>query len=172
MTVGLLKQSYDVRSIANKVFHEVLLDTCSDLTTHCWPQESGRKRKKDCLKTSQADGKRSKPQRRDAPETEMDEEEEEEELHFSGHDLIKIRDAIAHLVQSLLHLLQTFPLKDRPHSASNCAQIFSKLLYFEPVLGELTFAAPRDVSELKSVPEMAFYGLKLLCSPKHGDQKE
>lgn len=102
---------------------------------------------------------------------EMDEEEEEEELHFFGQELMKIRDAIAVLVQSLLHLLQTFPLKDRTQSASNCTQvtpptptlrpaahhlslgaartflsspqIFIKLLYFEPVLGELTFAAPR-----------------------------
>ncbi|XP_043992629.1 condensin-2 complex subunit D3 isoform X1 [Gambusia affinis] len=159
-------------SIANKVFHEVLLDTCLDLTFHCWPQDSGRKRKKDGLKSSQADSKRSKPQRRDAPEMEMEEEEEEDELHFSGQELAKIRDAIAVLVQSLLRLLQTFSLKDRPQSASNCTQIFSKLLYIEPVLRELTFAVPRDLCELRSVPEMAFHGLKLLCSSRHGEQKE
>uniref|UniRef100_A0A3B5M4S0 Condensin complex subunit 1 C-terminal domain-containing protein n=1 Tax=Xiphophorus couchianus TaxID=32473 RepID=A0A3B5M4S0_9TELE len=159
-------------SIANKVFHEVLLDTCLDLTFHCWPQDSGRKRKKDGLKSSQADSKRSKPQRRDAPEMEMEEEEEEDELHFSGLELTKIRDAIAVLVQSLLRLLQTFSLKDRPQSASNCTQVFSKLLYLEPVLRELTFAVPRDLCELQSVPEMAFHGLKLLCSPRHGEQKE
>ncbi|XP_014865764.1 PREDICTED: condensin-2 complex subunit D3 isoform X1 [Poecilia mexicana] len=159
-------------SIANKVFHEVLLDTCLDLTFHCWPQDSGRKRKKDGLKSSQADSKRSKPQRRDAPEMEMEEEEEEDELHFSGQELTKIRDAIAVLVQSLLRLLQTFSLKDRPQMASNCTQILTKLLYLEPVLRELTFAVPRDLCELQSVPEMAFHGLKLLCSPRHGEQKE
>lgn len=54
----------------NKVFHEVLLDTCSDLTSHCWPQE-GKKRKKDGLKSSQTDGKRSKPQRKDTPEVQF-----------------------------------------------------------------------------------------------------
>lgn len=98
---------------------------------------------------------------------EADEEEEEEELHFSGQDLMKIRDAVLLLVQSLLRLLQTFTLKDKAQSASNitqvttdstitpalyrtevvtclcCLQIFSKLLYFEPVVGELTFAAVR-----------------------------
>lgn len=39
---------------------------------------------------------------------------------------------------------------------------------------ELTilFFLHRDITKLKSVPEMAFYGLQLLCSPKHGDQKE
>ncbi|XP_073337425.1 condensin-2 complex subunit D3 [Pagrus major] len=160
-------------SIANKVFHEVLLDTCADLTSHCWPQDSGKKRKKDGLKSSQTEGKRSKPQRKDT-EMEVDEaeEEEEEELHFSGQDLMKIRDAVVLLVQSLLRLLETFQLKDRPQSTSNCMQIFSKLLYFEPVIGELSFAAPRDITKLRSVPEMAFYGLQLLCSPKHGDQKE
>ncbi|XP_070772267.1 condensin-2 complex subunit D3 [Enoplosus armatus] len=162
-------------SIANKVFHEVLLDTCSDLTSHCWPQNSGKKRKKDGLKSSQAEGKRFKPQRKDTPEMEVDEveeEEEEEELHFSGQDLMKIRDAVVLLVQSLLRLLQTFPLKDRPQSASHCTQIFSKLFYFEPVIGELTFAAVQDIGKLRSIPEMAFYGMQLLCSPKHGDQKE
>ncbi|XP_041803855.1 condensin-2 complex subunit D3 [Chelmon rostratus] len=160
-------------SIANKVFHEVLLDTCADLTSHCWPQDSGKKRKKDGPKSSQAEGKRSKPQRKDPHEMEMDdEEEEEEELHFSGQELMKIRDAVVLLVQSLLRLLQTFPLKDQPQSASNCMNIFSKLLYFEPVIGELTFAAAQDMSKLRSVPEMAFYGLQLLCLPKHGDQKE
>uniref|UniRef100_A0A8D0AD48 Non-SMC condensin II complex, subunit D3 n=1 Tax=Sander lucioperca TaxID=283035 RepID=A0A8D0AD48_SANLU len=167
-------------SIANKVFHEVFLDTCSDLTSHCWPQDCGKKRKKDGLKSSQAEGKRSKPQRPDTPEMEVDEDEEEEEpLHFSGHDLTKIRDAVVLLVQSLLRLLQTFSLKDRPQSASNCTrvtndaiitptpyhisvlmcgqltccffplQIFSKLLYFEPVIGEITFAMV-EKSEFRS----------------------
>lgn len=54
-------------SISNKVFHEVLLDTCLDLTRHCWPQDSEKKRKKD-LKSSQTEGKRSRPQRKDSPE--------------------------------------------------------------------------------------------------------
>ncbi|KAF3842385.1 hypothetical protein F7725_024336 [Dissostichus mawsoni] len=162
-------------SIANKVFHEVLLDTCSDLTSHCWPQDSGKKRKKDGLKSSQAEGKRSKPQRKDNAEMdvdEADEEEEEEELHFSGKDLMKIREAVVQLVQSLLRLLQTFPLKDRPQSAGSFTQIFSKLLSFEPIVGRSTFSAEQDINKLKSVPEMAFYGLQLLCSPTHGEQKE
>ncbi|XP_059215745.1 condensin-2 complex subunit D3 [Centropristis striata] len=159
-------------SIAHKVFHEVLLDTCLDLTCHCWPQDSGKKRKKGGLKASQAGGKRAKPKRKDAPEMEVDEDEEEDELNFSGQDLMKIRDAVVLLVQSLLRLLQTFPLKHRPETASNCTQIFIKLLYTEPVIGEIRFAVEQDITALKSVPEMAFYGMQLLLSPKHGDQKE
>ncbi|KAK2823917.1 hypothetical protein Q5P01_021092 [Channa striata] len=162
-------------SIANKVFHEVLFETCSDMTSHCWPKDTGKKRKKDSQKSSQAEGKRSKPQRKDTAEMEVDdaeEEDEEEEVHFSGQDLMKIRDAVALLIQSLLRLLHIFPLKDRPQSTSHLTQIFSKLLYFEPAIGELTFDAERDANKLRSVPEMAFYGLQLLCSPKHGDQKE
>uniref|UniRef100_UPI003AAC27D5 condensin-2 complex subunit D3 n=1 Tax=Centroberyx gerrardi TaxID=166262 RepID=UPI003AAC27D5 len=161
-------------SIANQVFHQVLFDTCSDLASHCWPQDSGKKRKKDGPKSSQAEGKRSKPHRRGNEEMEVDEEEEEEEeeVHLSGQDLMKVREAVVLLVQSLLRLLQKFPLKDKPQSASNCAQIFSKLIYFEPVGGELSFAAAREISKLKSIPELAFYGLRLLCSPSHGDEKE
>uniref|UniRef100_A0A7N8WQ28 Non-SMC condensin II complex, subunit D3 n=1 Tax=Mastacembelus armatus TaxID=205130 RepID=A0A7N8WQ28_9TELE len=108
-------------SIANKVFHEVLFDTCSNLTSHCWPQDSGKKRKKHNFKSSQTEGKRFKPQRKDTPEAE--EEKEEEELNFSGQDLMSIRDAVVLLVQSLLRLLHTFPIKDRQQSSSNCAQV-------------------------------------------------
>lgn len=59
---------FPLGSIANKVLHEVLLDTCLDMTSHCWPQDSGKKRKKDNLKSSQAEGKRSRPHRKDNPE--------------------------------------------------------------------------------------------------------
>eukprot|EP00066_Takifugu_rubripes_P012190 XP_011601456.1 PREDICTED: condensin-2 complex subunit D3 [Takifugu rubripes] len=161
-------------SIASKIFHEVLLDTCTDLPLCCWPQDSGKKRKKDSQRNFPVEGKRSKPQRKDAAELEMDDDdvEEEEELNFSGQDWIKIRDAVVLLIQSLLRLLQTFPLRDRPQSASNFAKVFSKLLYFEPVVGQLSFAPVQEITKLKSVPEMAFYGLQLLCLPKHGDQKE
>uniref|UniRef100_A0A665TIX4 Non-SMC condensin II complex, subunit D3 n=1 Tax=Echeneis naucrates TaxID=173247 RepID=A0A665TIX4_ECHNA len=154
-------------SIANKVFHEVLLDTCSNLTSHCWPQDSGKKRKKDVVKCSQAEGKRSKPTRKGTAEMDVveadEEEEDEEELHFSGQDLEKIRAAVALLVQSLLRLLQTFPLRDRPQSTSSCTEV---------MLRNLSLFLRRDIAKLRSVPEMAFYGLQLLCSPKHGDQRE
>lgn len=58
-------------SIASKVFHEVLMDTCSELPSHCWPQDCGKKRKKDRVKSSQTEGKRSKPQRKDTPEEQV-----------------------------------------------------------------------------------------------------
>lgn len=54
---------------------------------------------------------------------EAEEEDEEEQIHFSGQDLMKIRDAVVLLVQSLLRLLQTFPLKDKPQIAGNCTQV-------------------------------------------------
>nr|XP_057933189.1 condensin-2 complex subunit D3 isoform X3 [Doryrhamphus excisus] len=160
-------------SIANKVFHEILLDTCLNASLQCWPQDSGKKRKKDTLKSSQAEGKRSKPQRKETFEMDVDDEDDEEEeveLHFS--DQTRIRHALVLLLQSLLRLLQTFALKDKPQSASSCTQIFIRLLYFEPVISELTFSAGQDVTKMQSISEMAFYGLQLLCSPKHGDQRE
>uniref|UniRef100_A0A7N8WJC8 Non-SMC condensin II complex, subunit D3 n=1 Tax=Mastacembelus armatus TaxID=205130 RepID=A0A7N8WJC8_9TELE len=122
-------------SIANKVFHEVLFDTCSNLTSHCWPQDSGKKRKKHNFKSSQTEGKRFKPQRKDTPEEvevdEAEEEKEEEELNFSGQDLMSIRDAVVLLVQSLLRLLHTFPIKDRQQSSSNCAQVTTDSIIIE-----------------------------------------
>ncbi|XP_059903948.1 condensin-2 complex subunit D3 [Gadus macrocephalus] len=161
-------------SIANQMFHQVLFDTCSDLPSHCWPQDFTKKRKKDAAKGSQAEGKRSKPPRKDHDEVDMEEEheEDEEEVHLSAKDLVTIRDGVVLLVQSLLRLLKTFSLKDTRQSAINCTQIFTKLVYFEAVQGQLRFSAQQDVSRLESLPEMAFCGLRLLLSQYHGDQKE
>uniref|UniRef100_A0A3Q4HSH9 Non-SMC condensin II complex, subunit D3 n=1 Tax=Neolamprologus brichardi TaxID=32507 RepID=A0A3Q4HSH9_NEOBR len=165
-------------SISNKVFHEVLLDTCLDLTRHCWPQDSEKKRKKD-LKSSQTEGKRSRPQRKDGPEVHskdhcnvMEEDEEEEEVHLSGQDLMRIRDAVALLVQSLLRLLQTLPLKASPQTLIHCMQVPPACLCTAGSFHTVLCHFCRDITKLRSVPEMAFYGLQLLCLPKHGDQKE
>lgn len=79
---------------------------------------------------------------------EMDEaEDDEEEQHFSGLDLMKIRDAVAVLVQSLLRLLQTFPLKERSQSASNCTQvtIFSSSFPHHATL-QCLHVSPSDLS--------------------------
>uniref|UniRef100_A0A3Q2X804 Non-SMC condensin II complex, subunit D3 n=1 Tax=Hippocampus comes TaxID=109280 RepID=A0A3Q2X804_HIPCM len=159
-------------SIANKVFHEVLLNTCMSASTHCWPQDLGKKRKKGNLKSSQAEGKRSKPHRKETQEMEVDEEEEEEEeLNFSSQDLNRIRDALVLLLQSLLRLLQTFSLKDKPQIACSCPLVIIKILANFFNLMAMLFLY-RDINELRSIPEMAFYGLQLICSAKHGDQNE
>lgn len=67
---------------------------------------------------------------------EMDEaeeqDEEEEDIYFSNEDLMKIREAAVFLVHSLLRLLQTFPLKDRPETASSFTQVI--LVPTPPVL--------------------------------------
>uniref|UniRef100_A0A8C7JMY5 Condensin-2 complex subunit D3 n=1 Tax=Oncorhynchus kisutch TaxID=8019 RepID=A0A8C7JMY5_ONCKI len=146
-------------SVVNKMFHQILFDTCLNTVSNCWPQSLVKKRKKDTLKSSQADGKRSKPYRKD------DDEEQDEEVHFSPQDLLKIREGVVLLVKSLLRLLLKFPLKDEPQSADNCVQMFAKLTNFEPVIGELSFGAGQ------TMPELAYYGLWLLCSSNHGDEK-
>ncbi|XP_055083053.1 condensin-2 complex subunit D3 [Periophthalmus magnuspinnatus] len=161
-------------SIANKAFHGDLLDLCTDVWTHCWPQDSGKKRKKDPPKSSQTEVKRAKPRRKATHKNVDDEDEEEEEdaaEHFSGQDLSEVRAAVVLLVQSLLRLLQVFSLKDFEQNVKNCTQVFIKMLYFEPIIGEINFAE-QNISDMKSVPEMAFHGLQLLCSPKHGQQEK
>lgn len=60
----LLAFSSCLGSVANKVYHQILFDTCLNMPLKCWPQDSGRKRKKDSVKSSQGEtktGKRSKP---------------------------------------------------------------------------------------------------------------
>uniref|UniRef100_A0A8C7VMP7 Non-SMC condensin II complex subunit D3 n=1 Tax=Oncorhynchus mykiss TaxID=8022 RepID=A0A8C7VMP7_ONCMY len=133
-------------SVVNKMFHQILFDTCLNTVSNCWPQSLVKKRKKDTLKSSQADGKRSKPHRKDNDEMDVDEDEEQdEEVHLSPQDLLKIREGVVLLVKSLLRLLLKFPLKDEPQSADNCVQVI--------------------------LDSLAYYGLWLLCSSNHGDEK-
>ncbi|KAM9449550.1 condensin-2 complex subunit D3 [Clarias gariepinus] len=164
-------------SVANRVFHQILFDTCLDLVLRCWPQNSGKKRKKDTLKSSQGDGKtgkRPKPPKKVSDEMEIDEEdeEEEEEVYFSAQDLLGMREDVAGLVRTLLKLLEKFSLRDKPQSADSCVRLFTELTNFEPVIGELSFAEKRDVDKLQSLPELAYRGLWLLCSSNHGEGNE
>ncbi|XP_064207133.1 condensin-2 complex subunit D3 isoform X1 [Anguilla rostrata] len=166
-------------NIANKVFHPVLFDACLDLVKTCWPQDTGKKRKKDTFRSSQSDPKskkRGKPNRKDNEAMEVDEFDdedlEEEEMFFSAKDLLYIREGIICLVKTLLRLLTKLPLKDKSHSVQNCAQVFTDLTRFEPVIGVLTFAEGSDPDAMKSLPELAYHGLRLLCSPKHGEGSE
>ncbi|KAF7686726.1 condensin-2 complex subunit D3 [Silurus meridionalis] len=164
-------------SVANKVFHQILFDTCLDIVLKCWPQSSGKKRKKDAIKSSQAEsksGKRPKPPKKVPEEMEIDEEEEEEdeEVYFSAQDLLVLREDVAGLVRTLLKLLEKFSLRDKPQSADSCVRLFTELTNFEPVIGELSFSEKRDVDKLQSLPELAFHGLWLLCSSNHGEGNE
>ncbi|KAJ8267094.1 hypothetical protein GJAV_G00138310, partial [Gymnothorax javanicus] len=165
-------------NIANKVSHPVLFDACLNLVKTCWPQDTGKKRKKDTFRSSQPDPKsrkQSKPNRKDNEEMDVDDfedEEQEEGMFFSAQDLLHIRNGIVSLVKTLLRLLSRLPLKDKPHSVQTCAQIFAYLVRFEPVIGELTFAEESDSDRMKTLPELAYHGLRLLCSPKHGEGSE
>ncbi|XP_022537482.2 condensin-2 complex subunit D3 [Astyanax mexicanus] len=165
-------------SVANKVFHQILFDTCLDVILRCWPQTCGKKRKKTALKSSQGDpktGKRSKSQKKASEEMEIDEddeEEEEEEVYFSAQGLLKLREDVVALLQTLLRLLEKFSLKGKPQSVDSCLRIFTELTTFEPVVGELSFTEKRDVDQLERLPELAYHGLWLLCSPTHGEGNE
>uniref|UniRef100_A0A8C1CCG5 Condensin-2 complex subunit D3 n=1 Tax=Cyprinus carpio carpio TaxID=630221 RepID=A0A8C1CCG5_CYPCA len=111
-------------SVANKVYHQILFDTCLNMPLKCWPQDSGKKRKKDCLKSSQGDpktGKRSKPPKKVS--------EEEQGVYFSPQDLLKLREGIVLLVRTLLRLLERFSLRDKPQSADSCVQSLPELSY-------------------------------------------
>ncbi|XP_072557992.1 condensin-2 complex subunit D3-L-like isoform X1 [Paramormyrops kingsleyae] len=166
-------------SVANKVFHPVLFDACLDLAKKCWPQDSGKKRKKEAFKSSQGDSKgrkRPKPHRRaDEEEMETDvfeEDNQDEEMFFSARDLLEIRNGIVLLVKTLLKLLMRFSLKDKPQCVLKCAKIFTELTHFEPVIGELAFEKEPVIDDMGSLPELAYHGLKLLCLPKHGEGTE
>ncbi|KAI7810837.1 condensin-2 complex subunit D3 isoform X1 [Triplophysa rosa] len=164
-------------SVANKVYHQILFDTCLNMPLKCWPQDSGRKRKKDSVKSSQGDpktGKRSKPPKKVSEEMEIDgdEDDEVEEMYFSAQDLLKIREDIVMLIRTLLRLLGNFSLKDKPQSTDSCVQLFTGLTNFEPVIGDLSFSQKRNVDQLQSLPELAYHGLGILCSAIHGEGDE
>ncbi|KAM7137906.1 condensin-2 complex subunit D3 isoform 1-T1 [Macrochelys suwanniensis] len=164
-------------SVANQVFHQVMFDKCLQTLRKSWPHgcELTRKRKKDHAKSSQAEARRNKKKGRptrkenfDMDEIFEEDEDQEEEIYFSAHDLLQIREAIFFLLKNFLRLLPKFSLKDKPHCVQNCMQTFVELTSFEPAVHEFEFSGAMNISQAKYVPELAYHGLRLLCSPLHG----
>ncbi|XP_027299947.3 condensin-2 complex subunit D3 [Anas platyrhynchos] len=169
-------------SIASRMFHMLMFDKCLQILRKSWPQEPNlmRKRKKTHAASSQTNArtnrKKGKPSRnRSSNVDEMLEEEEEEdpdEVYFSTDDLLQVRKSIFLLFKNILRLLQKFSLKEKPQCLQNCLQIFVEMTNFEPVEHEFKFSATMNVNEAKYIPELAYYGLWLLCSPLHGTENK
>ncbi|NXO48560.1 CNDD3 protein, partial [Aramus guarauna] len=169
-------------SVANQLFHQVMFDKCLHTLTKCWPREPEllRKRKKTHAQSSQTNARRNrkkgKPRRNSNTEEMLEEEEEEEEeedcedVYFSTDDLLQVRNAIFLLLKNFLQLLPKFPLKEKPQCVQNCLQIFAEMTNFEPAVPEFEFSAAMNVNKAKYIPELAYHGLRLLCSPLHGPE--
>lgn len=166
-------------SVVNQVFHPVMFDKCIQILKKSWPQESNltQKRKKEHSKSSKANYRRSRkrgkpPRKEDYQVDELsreEEEEEEEEIYFSVRDLSQIRDAIFNLLKNFLRLLPKFSLKEKPQSIQTCIEVFVALTSFEPIPHKFLISQARNLSEVKHISELAYYGLYLLCSPVHGE---
>ncbi|XP_063211320.1 condensin-2 complex subunit D3 isoform X3 [Chroicocephalus ridibundus] len=166
-------------SVANQLFHQVLFDKCLHTLTKSWPQQPDlmRKRKKMHAQSSKTSARRNrkkgKPCRNSNMEDTLEEEEEEEDcenVYFSTDDLLQVRNSIFLLLKNFLRLLPKFSLKEKPQCVESCLQIFVELTNFEPVVHEFMFSAAMDVNKAKYVPELAYHGLRLLCSPLHGPE--
>uniref|UniRef100_A0A663LWE7 Condensin-2 complex subunit D3 n=1 Tax=Athene cunicularia TaxID=194338 RepID=A0A663LWE7_ATHCN len=164
-------------SIANQLFHQVMFDKCLHALTKTWPhkQDLMKKRKKTQAPSSQTNARRNRKKGKSCRndndyaseilrEQEEDEEEEDdhENIYFSTDDLLQVRNAIFLLLKNLLRLLPKFCLKEN----SQC--IFVEMTNFEPAAHEFVFSAEMNVNKAKYVPELAYHGLRLLCSPLHG----
>ncbi|KFZ61124.1 Condensin-2 complex subunit D3, partial [Podiceps cristatus] len=165
-------------SVANQLFHEVMFDKCLHTLTKSRPQEPDlmRKRKKMHAQSAQTNTRRNrkkgKPCRNGNVEEVLEEEEEEdgesENVYFSTDDLLQIRNSIFFLLKNFLRLLPKFSLKKAPQCVQKCLQIFVEMTNFEPAVHEFEISAEMNVNEAKYVPELAYHGLRLLCSPLHG----
>ncbi|KAJ6656043.1 hypothetical protein lerEdw1_004449 [Lerista edwardsae] len=160
-------------SIANQVFHPVMFEKCLQTLCKSWPRGLNlpRKRKKDHSKSSQGDRnkKRGKLARKEnvlADEI-LEEEDQEEEVYFSAQELLQIREALFLLLKNLLRLLSKFSLKERPQCVQTCIQIFVDLTSLEPCTREFEPSEKMTTEQVKYVPELAYSGLRLLCSPLH-----
>ncbi|XP_012499729.1 PREDICTED: condensin-2 complex subunit D3 [Propithecus coquereli] len=163
-------------SVANQVFHPVMFDKCVQTLKKSWPQESNsnRKRKKEQPVSSQANPRRHRkrgkpPRKEDIEMDEIIEQEDEENIYFSARDLSQIRNAIFHVLKNFLRLLPKFSLKEKPQCVQNCIEVFVTLTNFEPILHECHITQVRDLNQAKYIPELAYHGLYLLCSPIHGE---
>uniref|UniRef100_A0A663EJA2 Condensin-2 complex subunit D3 n=1 Tax=Aquila chrysaetos chrysaetos TaxID=223781 RepID=A0A663EJA2_AQUCH len=156
-------------SIANQLFHQVMFDKCLHTLTKSWPPEPDlmRKRKKVHAQSSQTDARRNrkkgKPCRNGNMDEMLEEEEEEEDcenVYFTTDDLLKVRNSIFLLLKNFLRLLPKFSLKEKPQCVQNCLQMKTSLCLL----------LLRNVNEAKYIPELAYHGLRLLCSPLHGPE--
>uniref|UniRef100_A0A663EHI2 Condensin-2 complex subunit D3 n=1 Tax=Aquila chrysaetos chrysaetos TaxID=223781 RepID=A0A663EHI2_AQUCH len=160
-------------SIANQLFHQVMFDKCLHTLTKSWPPEPDlmRKRKKVHAQSSQTDARRNrkkgKPCRNGNMDEMLEEEEEEEDcenVYFTTDDLLKVRNSIFLLLKNFLRLLPKFSLKEKPQC------IFVEMTNFEAAVHEFEFSPAMNVNEAKYIPELAYHGLRLLCSPLHGPE--
>ncbi|XP_009874306.1 PREDICTED: condensin-2 complex subunit D3, partial [Apaloderma vittatum] len=166
-------------SVANQLFHQVMFDKCLQTLTKSWPQEPDlmRKRKKMHTQSSQTNARRNKRKGKSCRNSNMEETLEEEEeaeeddgenVYFSTDDLLQVRDAIFLLLKNFLRLLPKFSLKEKPQCVQNCLQIFVEMTNLEPAVHEFEFSAAMNVNKAKYIPELAYHGLRLLCSSLHG----
>ncbi|NXT91696.1 CNDD3 protein, partial [Anhinga rufa] len=157
--------------IANQLFHQVMFDKCLYTLTKCWPQEPGlmRKRKKHSQSSptnARRNRKKGKPRRNENINETLEEEEEDcEDVYFSTDDLLQVRNSTFLLLKNFLRLLPKLSLKEKPHCLQNCLQIFVKMINFELAVHEFEFSATMNVNEAKYIPQLAYHGLRLLCSP-------
>ncbi|NXW28841.1 CNDD3 protein, partial [Phaetusa simplex] len=153
-------------SVANQLFHQVVFDKCLHTLTKSWPQQPDlmRKRKKMHAQSSETNARRNrkkgKPCRNSNVRCLCN--------LFRYKPLLLISKLLASSFTS--GLLPKFSLKEKPQCVQNCLQIFVELTNFEPVVHEFMFSAAMDVNKAKYVPELAYHGLRLLCSPLHGTE--
>ncbi|NXJ10790.1 CNDD3 protein, partial [Odontophorus gujanensis] len=168
--------------IAHQMFHDVMFDKCLQTLTKCWPQGQNlmRKRKKMHAESSQTNARRNRRKgvanmnSNSNVEEAFEEEDEEdvENIYFSTEDLLQVRKAIFLLLKNFLRFLPKFSLKEKPQCLQNCLQTFVELTKFEPEERDFVFSATMNVTRAKYVPELAYHGLWLLCSPLHGTENE
>ncbi|NXA03856.1 CNDD3 protein, partial [Sapayoa aenigma] len=165
-------------SIVHQLFHQVMFDKCLYTLTKSWPQEQ-KKRKKMHTQSSQTNERRNRKKGKqcgnDNSSTEdmlnkEEEDNDDENVYFSTEDHVQIRNAVFLLLKNFLRLLPKFSLKQKPLCMQNCVQVFVEMTSFEPVVHEFEFSAAKDVNKAKYIPELAYYGLYLLCSPLHGTE--
>ncbi|XP_076150285.1 condensin-2 complex subunit D3 [Alosa pseudoharengus] len=161
-------------SVANQVFHQILFESSLGLIQKCWPKDSsGKKRKKDPPSNSQGKSKgRKRAKSQTKNQNEMDDEDEENdddmdmETSFSARELLQIRNEIESLVKTLLHLLKNGSLQCRPECVTECVQILTELTHFEAAVEEISFSDSVGINRMKTLPELAYHGLWILCSSR------
>ncbi|XP_026564770.1 condensin-2 complex subunit D3 [Pseudonaja textilis] len=158
-------------SIANQILHPVMFEKCLQTLSKCWPEELDfpRKRKKKQNRNLMGERKKGKPARNENPPTEdiFEEEDVQEDMYFSARELLEIREALFLLLRNLLRLFSKFSLKERPQFVQACIQIFVNLTSLEPCTQDFKPLDMRTISRAKYISELAYFGLRLLCSPLH-----
>ncbi|KAI0221272.1 Condensin-2 complex subunit D3 [Lamellibrachia satsuma] len=156
------------------VFHPMLFQKAVDSFKLLIFLGCPKRKRTSSLSSSQGRSKakrrgRSAANRNDSPFGESDDDEEEEDEGMSRQEIVRLHADTFRLLKSFVELLGECHLKESNDTTIYCLQMLVRLTRLDAETFDGNFSDTRPVAEMRRIPEVAYKGLNMLCTPSHGD---